>query len=133
MTSQVPSTAVPPTILVVDDERDVRESLSEVLADAGYAVVCAEHGVDALGQLARIPRPSAILLDLFMPEMNGWRLAEELKQRAELAQIPVIVVTATGPHWGHPAPRERVLRKPFQIAHLLRMLKDLVGAPAGST
>ena len=128
MTQQVKSTVQSATVLVVDDERDVRDSICEILQDAGYAVVSAEHGADALKQLRRIPPPSAIVLDLFMPEMNGWRFAEQLKARSDLATVPVIVVTAASPHWGTPVPQERVLRKPFQTAHLLRLLEQAVDA-----
>ena len=106
--------AQPATVLVVDDEREIRETLGEVLEDAGYAVVIAAHGAEALRLLARIPPPSAILLDLFMPEMNGWRFAEQLKGQSSLAHVPVIVVTAAGPYWGAPVSSERVLRKPFK-------------------
>jgi two-component system, chemotaxis family, chemotaxis protein CheY len=126
VTPHLRSEAPPATILVVDDERDVRETLCEVLEDAGFNVVCAEHGADALAQLTRIPPPAAILLDLFMPEMNGWRFAEQLKQRGSLANVPIIVVTAAGPHWGTPVPKERVLRKPFQRANLLKLLEQTI-------
>ena len=128
MTTQLHTAAQPATVLVVDDERDVRDSLCDILRDAGYTAVSAVHGADALAKLGRIPPPDAILLDLFMPEMNGWRFAEQLRQRAELANVPVIVVTAAGPYWGTPVPKERVLRKPFQTSHLLRLLEQVVGS-----
>jgi CheY-like chemotaxis protein len=120
--------AAPATIMIVDDERDVRDSLVEILEDAGYVALSAVHGADALAQLNRMPPPDAIVLDLFMPEMNGWRFAEQLRQRTELARVPVIVVTAAGPYWGTPVPKERVLRKPFQTNHLLRLLEQVVGS-----
>jgi CheY-like chemotaxis protein len=128
VTEQLKSAAQQTTVMVVDDERDVRDSLCEILLDAGYTPISAEHGADALAQLRRIPPPDAIVLDLFMPEMNGWRFAEQLRQRDELAKVPVIVVTAAGPYWGTPVPKERVLRKPFQRAHLLRLLEQVVGS-----
>ena len=118
--------AQPATVMVVDDEREIRETLGEVLEDAGYAVVSAAHGVEALSLLGRIPPPSAILLDLFMPQMNGWRFAEHLRGRAGLSDVPIIVVTAAGPYWGAPVSSERVLRKPFQREHLLRLLDDVL-------
>jgi CheY-like chemotaxis protein len=127
VTPQLKSTQ-PVRVLVVDDERDVRDSLVEILEDAGYVAFSAEHGVDALAQLGRIPPPDAILLDLFMPQMNGWRFAEQLRQRTDLAGVPVIVVTAAGPYWGPPVPQERVLRKPFQSGHLLKLLEQVVGS-----
>jgi CheY-like chemotaxis protein len=119
--------AVPRTIMVVDDEREIRDSLSQVLEDAGYAVVCAEHGADALATLARIPPPSAIVLDLFMPELSGWRFAEQLKLKQDYARIPLIVITAAGAYWGTPVPKERVLYKPFKPEQLLALLDDTTG------
>jgi CheY-like chemotaxis protein len=123
------SDALPRTIMVVDDEREIRESLSQVLEDAGYAVVCAEHGAQALAKLAQIPPPSAILLDLFMPELSGWRFAEQLKLKVELAPIPLIVITAAGTYWGTPVPKERVLYKPFKPEQLLELLNASIGSP----
>jgi CheY-like chemotaxis protein len=119
--------AVPRTIMVVDDEREIRDSLGQVLEDAGYAVVCAQHGAEALATLARIPPPSAIVLDLFMPELSGWRFAEELKLRPDFARIPLIVITAAGAYWGTPVPKERVLYKPFKPEQLLALLDDTTG------
>jgi CheY-like chemotaxis protein len=123
MASQRVTPDKPPTVLVVDDERDVRDSLTLILGEAGYNVIGAEHGEAALAQLEKIPPPDVIVLDLFMPEMNGWRFSEELKRRAELARVPVVVVTAASSHWGAPVPPDRVLRKPFQTARLLGLLQ----------
>jgi CheY-like chemotaxis protein len=113
--------------MVVDDEPEIRDSLGQVLEDAGYAVVCAQHGAEALATLARIPPPSAIVLDLFMPELSGWRFAEELKLRPDFARIPLIVITAAGAYWGTPVPKERVLYKPFKPEQLLALLDDTTG------
>jgi CheY-like chemotaxis protein len=126
--TELKSHAEPVTVLVVDDERFVRDFICTVLEAAGYKVICAEHGVEALVRLNGNPPPAAIVLDLFMPEMNGWRFAEHLKQRAGFASIPLIVVTGAGPHWGAPVPRERVLSKPFQSDSLLRVLDQAVRA-----
>jgi chemotaxis family two-component system sensor histidine kinase/response regulator PixL len=128
VTPQLKSNAEPATVLVVDDERIVRDFICVALETAGYNVVCAEHGLEALVRLNRIPPPAAIVLDLFMPEMNGWRFAEHLKQQASFASIPLIVVTGAGPHWGTPVPREQVVLKPFQAASLLTVLQQVVRA-----
>lgn len=122
-----PLTATPSnqalSVLVIDDDPDVRDSISEVLRDAGYRVVCAEHGQQALERLAKGPPPAAIVLDLFMPRMNGWEFAKEVSRRFRFAQIPIIVMTASAPHWGAPVAQERVLRKPFQSSRLLGLIK----------
>jgi CheY-like chemotaxis protein len=118
----------PRTIMVVDDERELRDTLGQVLEEAGYDVVCAVHGADALAQLSRIPPPSAIVLDLFMPELSGWRFAEQLKLKENFSRIPVIVITAAGAYWGTPVPKERVLYKPFKPEALLKLLDDTLGS-----
>jgi CheY-like chemotaxis protein len=84
-------------ILVVDDDPDIRESLREVLEDEGYDVACVANGREALDHLkASSPRPCVILLDLMMPVMDGWQFRREQKLDPEIADIPLVVITATG-------------------------------------
>ena len=85
-----------PGILVVDDDPDIRESLREVLQDEGYEVNCVSNGREALDYLQTGPRPCVILLDLMMPVMDGWQFRVEQKKVAGIADIPLIVITATG-------------------------------------
>ena len=118
-----------PSILVVDDEEVVRKVLRSLLERAGYNVICAVNGADALEQLRRIQRPDAILADLFMPQMNGWCFANELKASVELDRVPLFVLTGAGPHWGIPVPENRFLRKPLESDRLLRLLSEVVGKP----
>jgi CheY-like chemotaxis protein len=84
------------TILVVDDERDVREALELSLSLEGYQVVTARHGREALDLLERGLRPSLVLLDLMMPVMNGRDFLAALRGQPEFDQLPVVVVTAFG-------------------------------------
>jgi CheY-like chemotaxis protein len=84
-------------ILVVDDDPDIRDSLREVLEDEGYPVSCVSNGREALDYLkSKQPRPCVILLDLMMPVMDGWQFRREQKQDPEIADIPLVVITATG-------------------------------------
>lgn len=83
------------SILIVEDERDVREILKEVLELEGYKVHVASNGKEAIDVLGRIERPCLILLDLMMPVMNGWDFLEKRKTDDVLAQIPVAVVSAS--------------------------------------
>jgi CheY-like chemotaxis protein len=85
-------------ILVVDDDPDIRDSLREVLEDEGYEVSCVGNGREVLDFLRREgqPRPCVILLDLMMPVMDGWQFRREQKQDPSIAEIPLIVITATG-------------------------------------
>jgi CheY-like chemotaxis protein len=82
------------SVLIVEDEADVRESLAAVLESEGYRVIEADNGEAALRQLRGPDQFCLILLDLFMPIMNGWTFREEQLRDPELAEIPVVVITA---------------------------------------
>ncbi|OGK08140.1 MAG: hypothetical protein A2Y63_02445 [Candidatus Riflebacteria bacterium RBG_13_59_9] len=81
------------TILVVDDEPNVREYLRTVLEDARFKVVTAADGKEALEVIQR-ERPDFISLDLIMPKKSGHKLLYELKKDKDLSRIPVLIVTA---------------------------------------
>jgi CheY-like chemotaxis protein len=80
-------------VLVVDDDATVRQLLRRMLESEGYAVLEADNGRAALGALAEA-RPSVILLDLMMPEMDGFEFVAELRRHEPWRAIPVIVITA---------------------------------------
>jgi CheY-like chemotaxis protein len=81
------------TVLVVDDEPDVRGYLAQVLQDAGFAVCTAGDGVEAL-EMIRAHPPDFISLDLVMPRKSGHKLLYELRKDRLLSRIPVLIVTA---------------------------------------
>ena len=83
-----------PLVLVVDDSPRMVEMLSEYLREDGYHVIGANSGKEAL-DLARRHHPLAITLDIVMPDMDGWETLQHLKEDAETADIPVIVVSIT--------------------------------------
>ncbi len=80
------------TVLVVDDEEDVREFLSTVLEDAGFNVVTAADGVEALERIKE-KVPDFISLDLVMPKKSGIKFLYELRHNKEWIKIPVVIVT----------------------------------------
>jgi CheY-like chemotaxis protein len=82
------------TVLVVDDDYAVLDSMKDVLEDEGYEVLLAANGLEALKELRRGIRPCVILLDLMMPVMNGWEFRQEQLLDNSLAAIPTIIVTA---------------------------------------
>jgi CheY-like chemotaxis protein len=109
-------------VLVVEDEPDIRETFRDVLETEGYSVRCAANGREALAALAEGPRPSLILLDLMMPEMNGYDLLQALRADHALSTIPVTVVSAAGDRTsvaGAP-----VLKKPVDIDTLLHAVDE---------
>lgn len=118
--------ALGPTVLVVDDDEDTRVSIAELLEDHGYRVVAARHGREAAEFLRDGPRPDCMVLDLWMPEMDGWTLAAEMK-RGRLPQVPTVVVTAAEPHWGYPGPV--VVRKPLDALRLLTLIRAMAPPP----
>jgi CheY-like chemotaxis protein len=80
-------------VLVVDDNADDRNLLQRILADAGYTVSVATNGVEAIAELT-LSTPNLVVLDLMMPEVDGFAVLESMKARAETRDIPVVVVTA---------------------------------------
>jgi CheY-like chemotaxis protein len=117
-------------ILVVDDNRDIRELVRDILEFEGYVVVTACNGKEALERLGGADLPSLILLDLMMPTMNGWEFrAEQLKDQ-RLASIPLVVLTGDG----NASEKARVLRATSYImkpVHLDSLLAVVQGAGCG--
>jgi CheY-like chemotaxis protein len=109
------------TVLVVDDETDIREAVAELLAEEGYEVLNAGDGAEALRK-ARAFHPSVVLLDLMMPGMNGWEFCAERKGDPDLQDIPVIVLSALGRVQGLDA--VGYLQKPFELDDLLTAVRE---------
>ena len=82
-------------ILVVDDEGDIREALTEILEDEGHDVFEAENGMEVMAMVVSA-RIDLILLDMAMPEMTGFTVMEQLNNDSQTSTIPVIVVTGLG-------------------------------------
>ncbi len=83
-------------ILIVEDDRDVAQSIADVLEQEGYRTALSPNGREALDYLQRGNRPDLILLDLMMPVMDGWEFRSEQVRTPELAAIPVVAVSADG-------------------------------------
>jgi CheY-like chemotaxis protein len=111
------------SILVVDDDSDIRETLTDILGEEGYRVTGVRNGREALAYLTGRTRPSLILLDMMMPEMDGWRFRQEQQRNPAIAGIPVVILSA------HGNVREAALalgvadylRKPLRVENLLEI------------
>jgi two-component system response regulator CpxR len=110
------------TVLVVEDEKELREMMREALESNGYAVVTAEEGQDALAAIEQIKDPCLVLLDLLMPGMNGWDFFREMRARPKYAAVPVIVHSSSTA--GAPQGATRVLRKPVDFDRLLDVVRE---------
>ena len=86
-----------PTVLVVDDDADVREMLELFLTHSGFEIRSAANGAQALERM-REKRPCVVLLDLMMPVMTGWQFRERQLEDPSIASVPVVVVTAAFDH-----------------------------------
>jgi two-component system chemotaxis response regulator CheY len=117
-----------PTVLVVDDDRDCADALKDTLQDFGYQVSTAHSATEALRQLESAPRPAVIILDLLMPGMTGEEFLDRRRRDPRLAEIPVIVVSATPPQ----PPLDGytpVLRKPVDPTELLETIASVTSSP----
>ena len=110
-----------PTILVVEDDHDVRDAFVQVLQSDGYEAVPAGDGEDALTQLQSGLDPCLILLDLMMPRMNGWEFIEHHRHLA--SRRPIVVVSAYGsPEQLGSEDVIAYMRKPVDIEALLALI-----------
>ena len=112
-------------ILVVEDDFDIREALTQILEEEGYWVRGAANGKEALDVASSGRVPSLILLDLMMPVMNGWQFRAEQLQNPRLASVPVLIISAD-PHMQPKTATLGVaglLRKPVSLDELLTAVK----------
>jgi CheY-like chemotaxis protein len=114
------------TILVVDDDSGIRDALTDILDQLGYSVVAASNGAEALDLLRAGCQPSAVLLDLGMPLMDGREFRHELLRDPRFCQLPVIVITASPNQRPEELHVTDVLTKPVQLSRLLDILESHV-------
>jgi CheY-like chemotaxis protein len=123
-----PGTMTPLTVLVVDDDPGIRESLTELLRAEGHVVRTAENGAAALEIMRAQPRPDVVVLDLMMPVMSGWEVLAEVECDASLHNVPILVVSAMAAPVAAPHQRGGVrmcLPKPLDVDILLDAISDL--------
>jgi two-component system, chemotaxis family, chemotaxis protein CheY len=115
------------TILVVEDDHDLRRLTAEMLREAGYFVESAADGVEALERLRSTGAISLVVLDLNMPRMNGFEFRERQVADPTLAGIPVIAVTAYGQLAEQVARLGPIpcLKKPFDYDELITIIERL--------
>ncbi len=123
----------PPRILVVEDEPDIMRIITHTLESAGYQVIPAYGGEDAIRK-AKTQKPDLVLTDLAMPKVSGVQVVEAIKEDPDTKQIPVIAVTAhvwdTIAQAAGKAGCDGYIGKPFNMKKLLQEVGKFVPAPA---
>ena len=119
-----------PLILVAEDDPTMQKMALKVLRSHGFTAEVARNGREAVAMAARL-HPRLILMDLSLPEMNGWEATRSLKADARLASIPVVAVTAHAMvgdrETALAAGCAETLTKPYEIAELLALVERYVG------
>jgi CheY-like chemotaxis protein len=129
-TAGVPPAPRRARILVVEDDRDLRVLFASALMMAGYTVVVAEDGIDALRRIEE-DRPHGIVLDLDLPRLGGRDVQQEIASRADTRDIPIIVVTGSDEELD-PEDFRCVLRKPVQPDEVVEAVIKCVPPPPDS-
>jgi two-component system, cell cycle response regulator len=115
-------------ILIVDDDAVGRESLEALLATQGHQLLFAENGTQAL-RMAEQHRPDLVLLDVMMPGMNGFEVCRQLRAHAQLAEVPILMLTALDDDQsrlqGLQAGADDFISKPYQVAELRTRIKTI--------
>jgi len=110
-------------LLIVDDDREIRETLRTALEDEGYTVAVAANGAEAIHKMAERP-PRLVLLDLMMPVVDGWEVIEHMRADPALAGVPVCVVSAMSDGVALPPEAEFVLRKPIAVEQVIGVVEQ---------
>lgn len=118
------------TILIVEDDADIRETLQHLLEASGYRVAPASNGKVALDQIDTMGRPCLILLDLMMPVMDGWAFLSALEQNEALAEVPIVIVSAYTDKVASLERAQQILKKPVDIHALMEVVRQHCGPRA---
>ena len=120
---------MPKKVLLVDDERDLVETLEFRLRAAGFEVITAFDGLEAL-QKAREQRPDLMITDVMLPKMDGYQVCRMLKFSAEFQELPVVMLTARGQdadkQIGRDVGADLYITKPFDGGELIKKVEELL-------
>ena len=116
-------------VLVVEDESPIRAMLAELLQHAGYAVIEAGDGREALHRL-REQRPDLIILDLMLPGMSGWEFLNQSREQRDRAKVPVVILSAIDGRADYPSTLGVAawFTKPLDVSRFLSSVEQLSGA-----
>jgi DNA-binding response OmpR family regulator len=109
------------TVLIVEDEEHIAEALAFIIEDAGYAVLIAHNGKEALGIITQAV-PDLVISDLMMPQMSGAQLLEALRAQGKTT-LPIVLMSAAGREHIPAVGADATLGKPFEIAEIDALLR----------
>ena len=122
---------MPKKILVVDDNEDIRTSVSQILEVHGYEVTGAENGIECLKLLEHM-LPDLVILDIMMPGMSGWDVAARIKEHEKWHMVPIVFLTAKGDDMSMGLgglTSEDYIVKPFDVGKLLECVDHILKNP----
>lgn len=118
-------------ILVLEDERSLRVILSDNLKFDGFKVIAASTGKDAL-ELASKERPDLAIIDVGLPDIDGWQVYRRLQQKPETQDIQIVMLSGNFGDEVNDLPpkldRRRLLSKPYEYSDLLKLVRDILDA-----
>ncbi|KAA0004991.1 MAG: response regulator [Thermoplasmata archaeon] len=117
-------------VMIVDDEPDILMTVGQMLEMCGYEVIKAKDGKECIEILKELPsNPDLVLLDIMMPDVNGWDVAAKIKENPEWSDIPIIFLTAKGDvmsvGMGNLAAEDYIV-KPFNIKDLKERIDKIL-------
>jgi len=118
------------TILIVEDDADIRETLQHLLEASGYRAAPASNGKVALDLIDTMGSPCLILLDLMMPVMDGWAFLTALDQNERLVDVPIVIVSAYTDKVASLERAQQILKKPVDIHALMEVVRQHCGPGA---
>lgn len=117
------------TVLVVEDSRTQRQMICDLLADNAFAIIDAEDGREALSK-AHYAHPDIVILDIIIPQLNGYEVCRRLKADPRTKDIPVIMCSSkslnSDHYWGLKNGADAYISKPFQPQELIETVKSLL-------
>jgi CheY-like chemotaxis protein len=119
----------PKDILIAEDDDAIREILEDLLSSAGYRVIGATDGLEALDWLSMV-QVDLVIVDILLPRLGGLELIQHLRQSSRWAEIPIMVLSAFADLERYQSlPVEAVQLKPFHLSEILEHVQRLIGSP----
>ena len=114
-------------VLIAEDDDHMREALQEMLSEAGYRVITAEDGLEALDWLSRVT-VDLVIVDILMPGLGGPELIKRLRESRQWATVPIMLLSGYADLTRYrDLPVDRVQLKPFKLAEFLEKVEQLIG------